>query len=287
MADHLFAASNWWSSPLMMGGFLYSIQGYIRALREVAPEFGDLRLVTPTTGPVRVEVDHPDFLLQMLQLTFDPRNRYSSTDSRGRPSMASTAPEGFTASFLCGPEGDERFSVRVCDGSRSAAAPIASATVKSLRDGDWPAEEVIEDALCASIAFWRPGTAWMTTNSFKAAVRIDPRDHLVVGWRTYLGRRGRSLPTLQLVTRSALPRGTLARIIPPGGVLVGLRSDFFEPSDPDQRSEAIAIRDGLRPHGLLDLPKDADTIGRGELVEVETANSWDLGDRPAPDERRP
>lgn len=271
----------------MMGGFLHSIQGYIRVLREVAPEFGDLRLITPTAGSVRVEVDDPEFLLQMLRLMFDPRSRYSSTDSRGRPSMDSVAAEGFSASFLCGPQGDERFSVRVGDGSRSAAAPIASATVKSIREGDESAEDDIEDALCASIAFWRPGTAWMTTNSFKAAVRIDPRDHLVVGWRTYLGRRGRTLPTLQLITRSALPRGTLARIIPPGGVLMGLRSDYFDPFDPMQRSEAIAIRDGLLPQGLLDLPRDIDTIGRGELVSVEPGDTWDLGGRPTPDARRP
>jgi hypothetical protein len=266
VADHLFAISNWWASPLMVGGFLHSIQGYVRALREVAPEFGDLRIVTPTAGPVRVEVDHPDFLLQMLQIAFDPRSRYTATDSRGRPTMASTAADGFSASFLCGPDGDERFIVRVCDGSRSAAAPVASAAVKSIREGDWEAEGLLEDALCASIAFWRPGTAWMTTNSFKAAVRNDTRDHLVVGWRTYLGRRGRSLPTLQLVTRSALPRGTLARIVSPGGVLVGLQGEYFDPSDPRQTDEAIAIRAGLRPHGLLDLPRDAETIGRGELV---------------------
>lgn len=266
MADHLFAISNWWAGPLMVGGFLHSIQGYVRALREVAPEFDDLWIVTPTAGPVRVEVDHPDFLLQMLQIAFDPRGRYTATDSRGRPTMASTAADGFSASFLCGPDGDERFIVRVCDGSRSAAAPVASAAVKSIREGDWEAEGLLEDALCASIAFWRPGTAWMTTNSFKAAVRNDTRDHLVVGWRTYLGRRGRSLPTLQLVTRSALPRGTLARIVSPGGVLVGLQGEYFDPSDPRQTDEAIAIRAGLRPHGLLDLPRDSETIGRGELV---------------------
>jgi hypothetical protein len=159
--------------------------------------------------------------------------------------------------------------------------------VKSIREGDWPAEDVIEDALCASIAFWRPGTAWMTTSSFKAAVRIDPKDHLVVGWRTYLGRRGRSLPTLQLVTRSVLPRGTLARIVAPGGVLVGLEGECFDPSDPRQRDEAIIIRDGLRPHGLLELPKDIDTIGRSDLVQVETGNAWDLGGRATPNARRP
>ena len=270
----------------MAGGFLCSVQGYLRALREVAPEFGQLQLVSPTSGPAPVEVDHPDFLLQMLQLAFDPRYRYSATDGRGRPTMASTAPEGFTASFLCGTEGDERFSVRVGDGSRSASSPFGCATVKSIRDDDLAAEDVIEDALCASIDFWRPGTAWITTSSFKAAVRRDTRDHLVVGWRTYLGHRGRSLPTLQLVTRSALPRGTLVRIIPPGGVLVGLRSTYFEPWDPQQRSEAIAIRDGLRPHGLLELPKDYDTIGRGEGPVPETANSWDLATRQSPNARR-
>ncbi len=268
MVDHLFATSNWWAGPLMLGGFLNSVQGYVRGLREIAPEFGRLRLITPAAGPALLDVDDPEFLIQMLQLTFDPRTRYTATDNRGRPTMASTAPEGFSASFLCGPDGDERFSIRVVDGSRLAAAPIASATVKSIREGDWQAEVLLEDALCASIAFWRPGTAWITTNSFKATVRDDSRDHLVVGWRTYLGRRGRSLPTLQLVTRSALPRGTLARIIPPGGVLVGLQGDSFDPSDPWQTDEAIAIRDGLRPHGLLDLPKDAETIGRGELVRA-------------------
>ncbi len=268
MAEHLFAISNWWPSQLMAGGFLRSVQGYVRALREVAPEFADVRLVTPTAGPARLEVDDPEFLIQMLQLALDPRNRYSATDSRGRPTMASVAADGFSAAFLCGPQGDERFSVRVCDGGRSAAAPIASATVKSIREGDWAAETLLEDVLCASIAFWRPGTAWITTNSFKAAVRNDSRDHLVVGWRTYLGRRSRSLPTLQLVTRSALPRGTLARIVPPGGVLVGLQGESFDPSDPWQTDEALAIRAGLRPHGLLDLPKDAETIGRGELVRA-------------------
>jgi len=264
--DHLYAVSNWWSSPMMMGGFLHSVQSYLRALRGVAPEFASLRLVTPTSGLVHVEVDDPGFLIQLLQLLFDPRNRYTSTDPRGRPTDASVASDGFVASFLCGPEGDERFSVRVCDGTRLPAGPIASATVKSLRKGDWPAEDLLEDALCVSIAFWRPGTAWMATNSWKAAVRGDPKDHLVVGWRTYLGRRGRSLPTLQLLTRSALPRGTLARNIRPGGVLIGLRGDSFDPADPLQVDEALAIYDGLRPHGLLELPKDADTMGRSELI---------------------
>jgi hypothetical protein len=286
VTDHLYAISNWWTSPLMMGGFLYSIQGYLRALREVSPDFGNLRIVTATAGPVDVEPDDPEFLLQMLPLAFDPRNRYTATDGRGRPTRASVASDGYSASFLCGPEGDERFSVRVFDGIRPAVAPIASATVKSIRDDDWAAEALIEDALCASIAFWRPGAAWITTNPFKAAVRIDPRDQVVVGWRTYLGRRGRSLPTLQLVTRSALPRGTLARIVQPGGVLVGLQAESFDPSDPWQIDEALAIRDGLRPHGLLELPKDADTIGRGDLVNIASGNSWDLTGRETENSRR-
>jgi len=33
-----------------------------------------------------------------------------------------------------------------------------------------------------------------------------------------------------------------------------------------QVDEALAIYDGLRPHGLLELPKDADTMGRSELI---------------------
>jgi hypothetical protein len=268
VADHLFAISNWWASQLMMGGFLHSVQGYMRALRQTAPEFSNVRVVAPAAGSVRVDVDDPEYLIQMLALAFDPKNRYSATDSRGRPTTSSVAAEGFAASFLCGPEGDERFSVRISDGSRSAAAPVASATVKSIREGDWAAEALLETALRASIAFWRPGTGWITTNSFKAAVRHDSSDHLVVGWRTYLGRRSRALPTLQLVSRSALPRGTLARTVPPGGVLVGLQGDYFDPSDPRQTDEAIAIRDGLRPHGLLDLPKDTDTIGRSELIKA-------------------
>jgi hypothetical protein len=242
VADHLFAISNWWASQLMMGGFLHSVQGYMRALRQTAPEFSNVRVVAPAAGSVRVDVDDPEYLIQMLALAFDPKNRYSATDSR--------------------------FSVRISDGSRSAAAPVASATVKSIREGDWAAEALLETALRASIAFWRPGTGWITTNSFKAAVRHDSSDHLVVGWRTYLGRRSRALPTLQLVSRSALPRGTLARTVPPGGVLVGLQGDYFDPSDPRQTDEAIAIRDGLRPHGLLDLPKDTDTIGRSELIKA-------------------
>jgi hypothetical protein len=268
VADHLFAISNWWASQLMLGGFLHPLQGYLRALRQVGPEFGSLSLVTPTApGSVRVNVDDPEFLIRMQQFVADPKARYTATDPRGRPTMSSLSADGFSVTFLCGETGDERFSVRIIDGSESAK-PVASATVKSIREGDWAAEPMIEDVLRASIAFWRPGTAWITTNSFKAAVRNDARDHLVVGWRTYLGRRSRTLPNLQLLTQSALPPGTQAKIVPPGGVLVGLQGACFEPSDPCQTDEAIAIREGLRPHGLLDLPKDTETLGRSELVKA-------------------
>jgi hypothetical protein len=262
----LYATSNWWATPLMLGGFLHSIQDYMRALREVTPEFGQLILVSPTSGPTHVEVDDPGFLIQMAQLLYDPRIHYTSADSRGRPTDASTTADGYVASFLCGSVGDERFSVRVSDGSRATDAPIATAVVKSIRDGDPYAEDLIEGSLAASVAFWKPGTAWVSTNPFKAAVRCDSKEHLVVGWRTYLGRCGRSLPTLQLVARSALPRGTLARIVPPGGVMIGLQGEFFDPTDPWQLDEAIEIRNGLRPHGLLELPKAVDTIGRRELT---------------------
>jgi hypothetical protein len=266
VADHLYATCNWWASPLMLGGFLHSAQGYMRALRDVSPEFDQLRLLSPTAGPTPVHVDDPGFPIKMAQLLCDPRSNYTSPDSRGRPTDASVAADGWSVAFMCGLEGRERFVVRVADGSRSVAAPLAAATVKSLWEADAFAEDLIERALIASIAFWRPGNAWMTTNSFKAAVRSDSKQHLVVGWRTYLGRCGRSLPTLQLVARSALPRGTLARIVPPGGVLIGLQGDVFTPTDPWQLDEALEIRNGLRPHGLLDLPKDIDTIGRRELI---------------------
>jgi hypothetical protein len=252
----------------MLGGFLHSVQGYMRALREVSPEFAQLALVSPTVGQKHVEVDDPGFIIKMAQLLFDPHANYTSTDGRGRPTDASVAGDGWTAAFMCGLERRERFMVRVSDGSRSVSAPMAGAIVKSLWEADAFAEDLIERALVTSIGFWRPGTAWMTTNAFKAAVRCDSKEHLVVGWRTYLGRCGRSLPTLQLVTRSALPRGTLARTVAPGGVLIGLQGDPFDPADPWQLDEALELRNGLRPHGLLDLPKDIETIGRRELIHA-------------------
>jgi hypothetical protein len=252
----------------MMGEFLRQAQGFMRALRPIAPDFTEIRLVSPEFGSVPLDVDHPEFLLQLCQLAPDPRVRYGGTDERGRPTMASTSAQGFLITFQCGPVNDVRFTVRVFDGHRAMSSPQASAVVKSVREGDAGAELILEEALCVSAEYWRPGAGSVTSSAFKASVRVDPRDHLVVGWRTYLGRRGRSLPTLQLLTRNALPRDSKAAIIPPGGVLVGLSGECFDPFDPCQLDEACAIREGLRPHGLLELPKDADTIGRVALVSA-------------------
>jgi hypothetical protein len=258
--------SSWWTTPLMLSEFLRQAQGFMRTLRSIAPDFGTMHLVSPMSGRVPLEVDHPDFLLQLCQLVPDPKVRYAGTDENGCPTMSSTTTEGFMIAFECGPATDPRFSVRIFDGPRSMPVPRASAMVKSIRSGDAEAEVMLEEVLCASVEFWRPGAATLTTSTFKASIRRDTGDDVVVGWRTYLGRRGRSLPTLQLVTRHALPRSSAATVIPPGGVLVGLAGRTFDPFDHGQIAEAYAIRDGLRPHGLLELPKDADTIGRASLV---------------------
>ena len=254
MNEKLFAHLEWRTSPLSMAEFLERMRQYVRRLAEVSDVFGVLRITRAPKShpPIRPEDD--DFIDRLIPFAYDREFPHDGLDDRSKPTRHTTAPYGLMIS-LSTPGPDRNCIWFWLDDGPTGVDSVAATHMYFPASGDLAGMDLAEALFRASVAFWAPAWGWLTASSVGEAGQ-----GIRVGWRTYLG-----VPALM----PRLPAGVLTERVPPGGVLVSLHGDAFDPADPAQIAEAKSIQNSLVREGLLrrkakaEVPPDSQVIGRG------------------------
>ena len=259
-----FALLEWRSSPLTMAEFLDRMRQYVARLAEVSDVFGALRIVRAPKSHPLIRPEDDDFIDRFIPFLFDRDTPYDGLDKRGRPTRDTTAWWGLNASLQTPGPWREGIWWSLNDGPTAVDGDGSSQgglMVHFPATGDLARSDLAETVFRASVEFWAPAWGWLTAGSFPESEPVLPRVDLIrVGWRTYLG-----VPAM--IAR--LPREARIERIAPGGTLVSLHGDTFDPADPGQTAEAKSIQDSLTRQGLLhrkaklEWPPDSQIIGRG------------------------
>jgi hypothetical protein len=194
-----------------------------------------------------------------------PPMAYSDRDAKGRATAASTYPLGIGLPYDVLTPTQSRIRVLASDGDweKPKARQVVRIGLPETGDPFYRSIAFAESLLRASVDYWK--AAWAEINRVAFIDAVHPEgDGARIGWRTYIG---------DPAPIKRLPSDVVSERIAPGGVLVKLRGDAFDPGDPAQIAEARRIRAALVGDGspgspnYLRVAPDAEVIGRG-LPEI-------------------
>ncbi len=269
---HVKVARSAFDRPMRLGEYAEVVLGYLRTLTKVDPIFAAGKVwVAKKRKSLPFAVDDPDPVSRLVEYMdmpvdrdFNPPLGFSDCDQKGRATPASTYPLGIGFTYHVAVPTEGRIRMLVSDGAwggawdRPVSGQIVHVSLPTKGDARYSSCDFAEAVLRASVGYWVPSCAEINRNPFLDAVG-DANDEVRIGWCTYLGQPG---------AIDRLPADVICERIAPGGALVKLHGDTFDPADAGQIAEAKRIRDALRGRSLrepnhLKLAADAEVIGRG------------------------